>query len=381
MFGHPGRTDSSGGHTCRTNCEKWGLKNGEYHYHSGGGNSSSSSSGGSSSTGATTPKPDYTQADVDEGHEAGKEKGYEDGYAGRKLTVEINSKNKSYQKGYTSGYEAGYAEGVEKIREEDTKKGKEAGKTNGKTAARNGEAIEVTANHSKSEDWNHAYAMAFSEAYEKEEFIIQLEKNGFDFGYTLEEINYPKDIEDEDDLKEIYQTFYNKGYKKRMEEEESKYFDLGYKFGYQLADRNSTDIDERFLISYDKGYKKGVDTIKNETLEKGYHLAFAKMNYEEPEDIKDDTLLEWLLEGYESNRVAKEIKESGFQYGYENSNYYIPEEFKEIDESIALYDQLFYVGQKAKKEETRKNIMIAGGVGITGLSLGGYYVYRKKKRS
>lgn len=34
---HPGRTDSSGGHTCRTNCAKWGLENGEYHYHNGGG--------------------------------------------------------------------------------------------------------------------------------------------------------------------------------------------------------------------------------------------------------------------------------------------------------------------------------------------------------
>jgi len=34
-FAHPGRTDSSGGHTCRTNCtERWGLNYGEYHYHS-----------------------------------------------------------------------------------------------------------------------------------------------------------------------------------------------------------------------------------------------------------------------------------------------------------------------------------------------------------
>jgi len=33
-FAHPGRTDSKGGHTCRTNCtERWGLKYGEYHYH------------------------------------------------------------------------------------------------------------------------------------------------------------------------------------------------------------------------------------------------------------------------------------------------------------------------------------------------------------
>jgi hypothetical protein len=32
---HPGRTDSSGGHTCRTNCPGWGLDYGEYHYHGG----------------------------------------------------------------------------------------------------------------------------------------------------------------------------------------------------------------------------------------------------------------------------------------------------------------------------------------------------------
>ncbi|MFN0224250.1 YHYH domain-containing protein [Paenibacillus sp. KR2-11] len=58
---HPGRTDSSGGHTCRTNCEKWGYEYGEYHYHNGGGSSStgSSSSGSSSSSSseAATPAP------------------------------------------------------------------------------------------------------------------------------------------------------------------------------------------------------------------------------------------------------------------------------------------------------------------------------------
>lgn len=37
---HPGRTDANGGHTCWTNCAKWGLKNGQYHYHNGGGSGS-----------------------------------------------------------------------------------------------------------------------------------------------------------------------------------------------------------------------------------------------------------------------------------------------------------------------------------------------------
>ncbi|OPA78505.1 copper amine oxidase [Paenibacillus selenitireducens] len=55
---HPGRTDSKGGHTCRTNCEKWGLEYGEYHYHNGGG---ASSSNRSTSSSKITPKSSTTK--------------------------------------------------------------------------------------------------------------------------------------------------------------------------------------------------------------------------------------------------------------------------------------------------------------------------------
>ena len=63
---HPGRTDANGGHTCRTNCERWGLSYGEYHYHNGGGSSSGDKSSSSTpkaksskngTTKSATPKP------------------------------------------------------------------------------------------------------------------------------------------------------------------------------------------------------------------------------------------------------------------------------------------------------------------------------------
>lgn len=41
---HSGRTDSSGGHHCWTNCSKYGYEYGSYHYHNGGSSSSGSSS-------------------------------------------------------------------------------------------------------------------------------------------------------------------------------------------------------------------------------------------------------------------------------------------------------------------------------------------------
>lgn len=43
VFAHPGRTDSSGCHYCRTNCAKYGLSNGEYHCHNGSSSSNDSS--------------------------------------------------------------------------------------------------------------------------------------------------------------------------------------------------------------------------------------------------------------------------------------------------------------------------------------------------
>ncbi len=64
---HPGRTDSSGCHTCRTNCSKWGLSTGEYHCHQAKAlpqpvepiKSHYSENGG-----YTTPAPEYKQPKI-----------------------------------------------------------------------------------------------------------------------------------------------------------------------------------------------------------------------------------------------------------------------------------------------------------------------------
>ncbi len=62
---HPGRTDASGCHTCRTNCSKWGLSSGEYHCHRSKGIPQPSepikSHRGENGIGYTTPAPEYKQ--------------------------------------------------------------------------------------------------------------------------------------------------------------------------------------------------------------------------------------------------------------------------------------------------------------------------------
>lgn len=62
-FAHPGRTDSSGCHTCRTNCSNWGLSTGEYHCHNAKAlpqpEEPIKSTYGENGTGYTTLAPEY----------------------------------------------------------------------------------------------------------------------------------------------------------------------------------------------------------------------------------------------------------------------------------------------------------------------------------
>lgn len=68
VFAHPGNTDSSGCHTCRTNCANWGLSYGEYHCHNAKGLTQPEdpirSHYGEGGTGYTEPWPDYSAPSI-----------------------------------------------------------------------------------------------------------------------------------------------------------------------------------------------------------------------------------------------------------------------------------------------------------------------------
>ena len=63
LYAHPGRTESSGCHTCKTNCTNWGLSYGEYHCHNSKGLTQPiepvKSTYGENGTGYTSPAPQY----------------------------------------------------------------------------------------------------------------------------------------------------------------------------------------------------------------------------------------------------------------------------------------------------------------------------------
>ena len=141
---HPGRTDSSGGHTCRTNCESYGLDYGEYHYHNGGGGSSTPSyaaqgrvngaehasksretiistsentgysngklDGGKASSTVNYAAPDLpvsicnVQFTFDSGTPEDYKLGYHQAYKNSCTTIATSAYNSSYRKGYDEAY-------------------------------------------------------------------------------------------------------------------------------------------------------------------------------------------------------------------------------------------------------------------------------------
>lgn len=134
---HPGRTDGNGCHTCRTNCEKWGLAYGEYHCHNG--NSSASSSNSSSNqtkpstntttNSYTTSKPTVTKPKIDY-----KAIGKKEGYAAKIKEPNRNLKNIKYKykdSNYRSAFDKAFLQDEKELR----KKSETLAKQNGEKDA------------------------------------------------------------------------------------------------------------------------------------------------------------------------------------------------------------------------------------------------------
>ena len=377
---HPGRTDSNGGHTCRTNCAKWGYKTGEYHYHNGGSSRSTSSTPSPSQKSTPSPKPTYSQADVDNGRDSGKTLGYEDGYSRENKNLNTTVGNEGYKKGYIAGYEAGYNEGLKKIKEEDTVAGTTLGKSAGKIAYEKGESREISPDSAKSDDWNSAYKAEFSKSFDREMRIDNSGQAGHELGYSLVELEVPSDLAKDEVLKTAFVKHYKTGYEKRIKEENDKHLKIGNRDGYDLSALAIDSLDNRFVETYKQGYEEGKLKRKEDTIAEGYQSAFVHMKYKETESNDHPELVEWHKEGFGSNEIAVQIKETAFENGLSSSEYTIPKEYKINDQSIALYDSMFQDGQEERAQEQKKKVIYTAGIGIPvgGIAVGGYLLRKRK---
>ena len=266
---HPGRTDANGGHYCRTNCAKWGLRDGEYHYHNGGGSSSSSSSSNSSSSSksssssskSTTPSAakviDYTKQ--------GETAGYNYKKANPDASKEdLTGKDQTYINGYNTGFT--------NAENELTTLSKEQGTTNGTT---DGTMTEVYNLNVLVGLMSEIYLTAYKEAYNQSETD--------DFSKIRQDANKKaienaRNLEDEDTNSEYtlekQKNVYKESYHSTYNQEEKEINTLKKKLSeYAQEDFDNEKQSDEYYRKYknykvydvlDKKYKKEYNKYKEQ---------------------------------------------------------------------------------------------------------------------
>ncbi|WP_379968842.1 YHYH domain-containing protein [Ectobacillus sp. sgz5001026] len=333
---HPGNTDANGGHYCWTNCAKWGLKYGEYHYPNGEKKSSEGSStsndhssGGnadtSTSKNTSVPSPqEIAQQERQKGDEDGHSTGYAEGYAAAVKNVNPNGSD-AYNAGYKNGYEKGYSEGNNKL---------------------NGEKDTA-------------------------------QKAGYELGSKQDNLDIPDTYKINNAVQQAFKDGFDQGIKARDEKKKEEFYSLGYKDGKDDSDGNTPkDGKIIYIDAYKDGFKKGQDDLKEQYYKQGYDAAFMILTYEQPK-LPKDKYIDWYKEGFESNNEVKKIQNDAYQHGLQGKTLEIPSEY---GEAKVIYEHYYNLGKQEydKKVEQERNT----GTSVLGLGLIGwlgrrFYIVRK----
>ncbi|MBM7652528.1 YHYH domain-containing protein [Neobacillus cucumis] len=386
-YAHPGRTDSNGGHTCRTNCGRWGLSTGEYHYHNGGGATTSSSSSRSTSSSTNINDKDCTDfATYDDMIAYWNSKGYSatydpenlDGWGngqvddgipceapyGYDLTLINNSPQQKAaiqeEKDNENGEKAGYPAGINDAYQE---------KPSNMSISNGSEAYKV------------GYAVGYNKGYDEGQKKIESAKSkatndGYSLGGKQDKMDIPTVYASHAGLKKSFEDGFNKAVAERVEEKKKQLKEQGYSDGKKDVNSPPLNGEAMFVEAYQEGYNQGQSELKKGYMKQGYEAAFTMLKYQDP-ILNNDKFTDWYKEGFDSNKEIIKIKNKGYQLGKAGEDLNIPPKYKKAETIFKHHYQLGY----KEYEDKQNKIKAAGGAGAVVLLVvgGGWYGFRKKR--
>lgn len=389
VHAHPGRTDSNGGHTCRTNCSQWGLEDGEYHYHDGRSSSQSdsteskSSDESSTSSGTSNDALDKDCSDFssyDEVVEYWNSKGYSKTYDPERLDGWGNKVDDGIPCEAPDDYDTAQvnnspAQLAEKEAEKDLANGEAVGYTDGLSVGKKGLSSDPVSKGS--DDYQEGYKKGYEIGYKEGTDIFEKNKksafkDGYELGNKQDKLTVPKKYSTIKALTSSYEEGFNKAIKEKDEKKKEEYLSSGIKDGKADVLNEPKNVKDIFLESYQEGYKSGQAELKETYVKQGYEAAFTILDYEEP-DLEEDKYTEWYREGFKSNIKVKTIANAAFQAGLDGETYSVP---KKYEHAKTIYQYNFNRGAEERKEN---NQMVGSVFGLGIMSWLGrrYYVARK----
>ncbi|CAG9613089.1 hypothetical protein BACCIP111899_02284 [Bacillus rhizoplanae] len=315
-YAHPGNTDANGGHTCRTNCEKWGLQYGEYHYHN--------KKEPSSNSGTTQQAPSQDNSAIEAQKQA---------EANRKAEEEKQRVAEEQRKAEEAKQKA------------EMEKGQVEGKTAGEKDFQEGKNNVAEYLNGKSDYYKQAFTEAYTATWSLlEQKKVQFEK-GKEQGLAQETMD---DSQVSSEFKANFAEGFQAGNKERTEKIKKEQFELGEKAGKELAEKKPINMDKAdYVKAYEEGYEKGYKSVKEKVEKEGYTTAFESYDLKVPSKYKKNELLKkWFEEGFKSNKKAAEIREAGYENGTSWTSFFykrfVPSDYKEYKE---LYKQAIEKGE------------------------------------
>ncbi|MEK4010182.1 YHYH domain-containing protein [Peribacillus sp. FSL M8-0224] len=388
-YAHPGRTDSSGGHTCRTNCASWGLETGEYHTH--GGSSESNSSNDSSSESSTSSNSSASSDDswdkdctdfssYDEIVDYWNSKGYSKTNDPEKLDGWGNAVDDGIPCEEPSGYDTAKINGspaqiAEKAAVQDKTNGEKAGYTAGLGAGKKGVTSDSTSKGSAA--YQEGYTIGYDEGYQNGSEVLEKQKitankEGYALGKKQDKLVVPQQYASINSLKSSFNEGFNKAIEEKDEEKKKDYIALGFKDGKADIMNEPKSVKPIFIDAYKQGYDQGQSELKKTYVKQGYDAVFKNVKYKTPK-LKSQKYINWYKEGFKSNNKVKAIQDAAYNAGLNGDDYIVKAKYKHAE---PIYKYYFEQGDQERKEKNAASsgVVAAGVLGWVGRR---FYVAKK----
>ena len=382
---HPGRTDGSGCHTCRTNCEKWGLSYGEYHCHNGGGSSSGSQ--------ATTPAYDAQdeqariaeqQRLAEEARIAEQKRQEEEAKHQEELRL-AEEKRIQEQKEYDQGYQEGFDYKWKNIHDD--------------------LSIEQLKEDQKSAKYQEGYEKGFAEAQKQ---LNEEKEKAYQLGYDQKKNDPNLSFQEPADQSENYKKAFRSGY----DTAEKELTAFTQKVAKEHASHDGIHLDHldenfpdgvihaTYTQAYQTAYQEAeadyFEKIANEARQNAQEKVWNQDQQSDPQSkqaisekgkAKYQTQFAASVQEIEKNLKAEKasIQEQGYQDGLEgkekeDTTFSKYKKYKIYNDLQSAYLQGYRKGEEKKQEED--NMFFAGTLSVllTTIGGGGLIAYKKHKQ-
>ncbi|TPF14072.1 hypothetical protein [Priestia megaterium] len=296
-----------------------------------------------------------------EGFQLGEEDGYnENGYQSlnNSLFSTHTSKESEWIKlGYTIGYEKGKRKKQEEaltVNEKENNSGEQDGYKQGLEDYKNATvAYSPPQTPAKSKKWNEGFSIGYNKAIDIMNLSVKAKKEGQIQGREQETLNIPALYAADENTRKAYEEGFRNGQQEQIKKEKKQYEQEGYKQGYAFQNLSvPTDLSPELATFYEKGFTKGNKQRHKDVEQEGFNAAFTYITYHSPSAYRTNTrLLESYKEGFQSNKVAKQLRKDAYEEGWKlGRTPNIPSKFKHNKSAIQMYKKYYELGQKKLKQ-------------------------------